>query len=308
VDEKSARQRIFYEGEKNIFVPNEILNDLRSDESIKSGIHIAFCYSYYYLISYLYRYAKYGQQMIKQDEIKDILGYNPGKEVDYLIKKNGVLDKMEYTYTSTDFPVMCQSEYDERKNKVIDIKFTLHSEFKKDNPMSVDNISTRNYRIKIPAKGLHRDKESEEDGHLNGTFYEVENTHSIHPLIFIKAISNKGIGIVGFYLYGFFKKYSDMYPSGYNISYEDLMKSTRLKKTKLNDTLIELARYNFIDVDRADFILNAPKDKRESNCYRVNDIDKILDDPKKIRIREVVQYKDDNKDNIVTWEDEELFS
>jgi len=53
----------YSERQSNHIMPNEIFKDLQSETSINNAGHIAFCYSYYYLTSWLYRQAKYMVRM-----------------------------------------------------------------------------------------------------------------------------------------------------------------------------------------------------------------------------------------------------
>jgi hypothetical protein len=302
LNEEQLKQRLHYNNEKRIFIPNEILIDLPNNKNIQNGIHISFSYAYYYLISYIYRYAKYGQSRYQQGDLKEILGYaSKYKKLDYLIKKDGVMDAMWYTCSNTDFPVVSEVVYDEGKGKVVDVEFTMYSELKE----MYQEESLRNYKIKVPVKGLYRDKESEDDDYLNGTFFEVDNTHGIDPLTFIKCMANESIGCVGFYLYGYLKRHCDMYNS-YDVSYEELVKGTGVANTTLNRYLIQLAKHNFITVNRQDFIVNLPIEQREPNSYQVNDVHEIVDVPEEINTRVVSFYmeKDSKKNtwgNTVNW-------
>jgi hypothetical protein len=273
------------------------LIDLPNNKNIQNGIHVAFCYAYYYLISYIYRYAKYGQSRYQQGDLKEILGYaSKYKKVDYLIKKDGVLDTMGYTCSNTDFPVVSEVVYDEGKGKVVDVEFTMYSELK----VMYQEESLRNYKIKVPVKGLYRDKESEDDDYLNGTFFEIDSTHGIDPIVFIKCMANESIGCVGFYLYGYLKRHCDMYNS-YDVSYEEIVKGTGIAMSTLNRYLIQLARHNFITVNRQDFVVNLPKEERESNGYSVNEVEDIDIAPRDVVTRNVSFYKErDDRKN--AWE------
>jgi len=96
----------FNEHESKIFMPNEIFGDLQ--KNIDNPSHIAFAYSYIYFVTWAYRYAKYGtvNELIDQKFIKKILGYNPTyKNLDYLIKKDGILEQIGYIRTEKDFPI-----------------------------------------------------------------------------------------------------------------------------------------------------------------------------------------------------------
>src|SRR5699024_11535773 len=88
----------YRDGQSRHFMPNEIFKDLQSN--IKTSTHIAFAYSYYYLTSWLYRNVKYAEDLpieINTKTLKKLLGYNQNyKPINYIIKKNGVLEQINY--------------------------------------------------------------------------------------------------------------------------------------------------------------------------------------------------------------------
>ena len=170
----------YTDGESKIYMPNEIFEDLKS--VIKNSPHLAFAYSYIYLVHWLYRYTKYtsSKSIITNEHIKEILGYNSKtKGLDYLIKKNGLLDELGYTLTTNDIPL--HWKYD----KYDGLEFTLlHDSIAEEleiNPsltkgdiLKVYQIP-RKYNVKLPVKAF--DRYSNDD--IDGTFYEVSNTHLI---------------------------------------------------------------------------------------------------------------------------------
>ncbi|MGG4039284.1 hypothetical protein [Heyndrickxia ginsengihumi] len=175
----------FNKKETNIFMPNEIFNDLQNN--IKKSVHIPFAYSYYYLITWLYRYAKYGSISIDNKNIKEILGYNKDyKPIDYIIKKNGILDLMEYTITTKDHPI----SWEVNDNY---LNFSMLSDFDEETIKTIKKIKSRKYMIKFPYKSFFRTKESEEDNYEDGTFYDVSNTHLIPFEVFMFCMSKKEI-------------------------------------------------------------------------------------------------------------------
>src|SRR5437763_8036906 len=98
--------------EKRIFMPNEIFDDFKS--GFDSGVHKAFAYSYYYVVNYLYRYTKYSfGERFTQPEIMEFLGYSASnKKLNYITKKDGLLDQIGYTKTTTDYPVQWNFDSD----------------------------------------------------------------------------------------------------------------------------------------------------------------------------------------------------
>lgn len=74
---------------------NDVLDILIKTETITSSPQKVFAYCYLGLISYLEVNNKYESTNIKVQDIKRYLGYSEmNKKVDYLIKKNGVLEQL----------------------------------------------------------------------------------------------------------------------------------------------------------------------------------------------------------------------
>ncbi|MED1206143.1 hypothetical protein P4T90_24400, partial [Heyndrickxia acidicola] len=153
----------FNDEETNLYMPNEIFDDLKS-LNIKPTPHLAFTYTYYYFITWLYRYTKFEHTKILTRNIKEVLGYKPDYEkIDYIIKKNGLLDNASYTETTTNYPAYW--EFDEWEN----LKFVLLSELDAE-VKSLGECLGANYKVKIPVKHVHRSVESNEDGYEDGVF------------------------------------------------------------------------------------------------------------------------------------------
>jgi hypothetical protein len=189
-----SEQLQYYEKENKVFMPNEIFNDLKPLHS-KGSSHVAFAYSFYYLISWLFRYCKYDKVNADMGFIKQALGYNKDyKKLNYLTKKNGLLDEMGYTLTSTDYPIAWDMEDG--------LEFAYLSELDSDSQKLLRNARGRNFKIKYPVKGLWRSEESADEGLLDGTFFEVDQTHMIPFEVFIYCMEN-GLGVTGFYLYSY---------------------------------------------------------------------------------------------------------
>lgn len=180
----------YNENEQGIFVPNEIFEDI--SKHVPSFVGASAVYSFYYLYSYLWRYAKYGKTEINVKKIKKFLAFNENnKKVDYIIKKDGILDKMRYTEPTFDFPISYELTYDEQ------LKFYMMSEMVADAPEMKSDIRTKQ---KFPIKGYYRDETREE---MDGTFFVTCNTHMIHPSIFITCMSNyRHLGTSAFFIYG----------------------------------------------------------------------------------------------------------
>lgn len=185
--------------ENNIYLPNEIFTDIQ--KSLDTGIKRAFAYSFYYLVTYLYRYAKYKHDDVNfgQKELVSLLGYSPSNmaKVNPIIKSGGILEGLGYITNTTDFPIDWTMDEDGH------LTFTNVKEARKQSvtPNLYDKGKT--YKIKKPLKAFHRTIESLHEEVYDGTFYEVFNTHKIPVKHFMACMDCGDLGTVGFYLYSY---------------------------------------------------------------------------------------------------------
>lgn len=246
--------------ERNIHLPNEIFEDLHN--AIPSAKHVAFAYSYYYLINYLYRHTKYTlHNKITQSVIKEILCHAPTyKYIDYIIKKDGVLDQIGYTQTTTNYPI---SHTLDRNNTP---EFLLLDEFKSDNKdeMSILNMNDRNFKIKFPVKAFFRNSISMYNDYYDGTFYEPENTHHIPVHDFIRAMSIPSINTVGFYIYATIRRGIVLFDNWLAISKEKMTALTGISYSTIDEYIDELVRHGFLNVDKKNYFNNP---ERHANVY-----------------------------------------
>jgi hypothetical protein len=302
------------EHESLIFMPNEIFKDLQ--ENISNTPHKAFAYSYYYLISWLYRYTKHLSIKggVKSSKIKQILGYKPDyRTANSITKKNGILDKMGYTETTRDFP----THYEFVDGQ---LDFTLVTQLdNKDDPIYTYSFSNekifrdlvpKNFTIKYPIKAFER--EIDEDGNIEweGTFYEFDNTHCIPFEIFKYCMLNENVGCTGFYLYCYLKYQNDMYQSGYDVSLEKLAVETGMTPRTLDKYLGVLKSYKMITfIHNQEFFAQGLKDKdRKANTYIVNEFELFSDKQvpfQRIRIVKKDEYlnmlKEEEENNLNKW-------
>lgn len=260
-----------YENAK-IFLPNEIFQDLTC---IDKSTHRAFAYAYYYYTCYLYRYALFTQpddSKITQKDIKQKLGYSPvEKRIDYIIKKGGVLDTINYTSTTTDYPLMYVWNGVKEEPE-----FIMSSEYKneckndyKNNSKGLE-INNRNYKVKFPVKAFFRQPEDEQRQIYNGTFVEISNTHGISYSVFEKIMANPNLECIGLYLYGFLRhKCSPFGKTGYQRSSGKIGEELGLSKRTTIKYLKELEDGGYIYVNHKPFVLDSKEEDREANIYRV---------------------------------------
>jgi hypothetical protein len=262
------------EHENKVFMPNEIFNDL-DQTSFKCPSHQHFAYSYIYFVYWQYRYnkhmSKYG--LIDSKKIKEILGFNSDtKGLDYITKKNGLLDQMEYTSTVKDIPVAW--ELDEHNQ----IQFSMMSEY--EDVLSVWNLP-RKYSIKYPVKAFYRYPKDEEmqkeynEGYEDGTYYDISNTHEIPFNVFLYCMDNDQIGITGFYIYSFIKRKNDYYKGEWSISMEQMPNEIRLPRSTLLRYLDVLRKHRVVDAYHNQEYFCLALEERKANSYISNKFDEF---------------------------------
>lgn len=280
--------------ESKIYMPNEIFEDLKG--AIKNSPHLTFSYSYIYLVHWLYRYTKYlnSKAIITNEHIKEILGYNAKtKGLDYLIKKNGLLDQLEYTMTTNDIPLHWNLDKFEGLT-FTKLQETIEEEMKNNPLLSKGEILEtyqipRKYNIKYPVKAFYRNEDE-------GTFIEISNTHCIPFEVFMYCMNNDGIGTTGFYLYSFIKRMNDFYLGGWDVSIENMEEETGIPEKTLLRYLDTLKKFNMIEaIHNQEYFCLAmnPKD-RKANTYKVNEYQSFTDKPqtyKKMTTLKVEEYQ-----------------
>ncbi|PFN77607.1 hypothetical protein COJ85_32070 [Bacillus sp. AFS076308] len=283
--------------ESKIFIPNEIFDDLKG-ANIKNNPHLTFSYSYIYFATWIYRYAKHlncTEGFIDNEKMKEILRYNPtNKDLVYLIKKNGLLEQLGYTKTVKDFPTSWT--YDEIEG----IEFDMYSEHKED--LRHLNLS-RKFSVKLPVKAFHRYEPDE----LDGTFYEVANTHCIPFEVFMYCMAKNEIGSTGFYLYSYIKRMNDMYPKGWDVALHKMSKETAIPESTLDEYIGVLRKYRMINVQHNQelFSLAMRIEDRKANTYKANKFDQFSITPQpyeKIKVLKTSEYKKvKGEENIQIW-------
>ncbi|ANC77199.1 hypothetical protein ABE65_010445 [Fictibacillus phosphorivorans] len=294
--------------ESKIYIPNEIFDDLKNNNDIKSPAHKAFSYCYIYLATWLYRYAKHNgiieaTSSTKEGTIsmKEILGYNQmTKGLDYLIKKNGVLEEMGYLSTVKDYPIsaMFEDGY---------LEFSMLSDLDVEMQKYVKNRSSRKYTIKFPVKAFYRFDDNDEDG----TFYFIDNTTLIPFEVFLFCMSNEKLGCEAFYLYSYLQYKNQIFEGGYDVSIENLALETGLNIRTLKNYLHLLKGYKMIQCmhNQDFFALGLIKEKRKANTYITNDSELFFDELttyKKIKVMPRKEYllklKFEKEEEIKKWE------
>jgi hypothetical protein len=222
-----------------IFVPNEIFYDF-ANLKYKSNKHYSFMICYYILVSYFYYYSFYGDKLITKAEIKTLLSLSKtNTRLDYITKRNGLLDSTGYTYETNNIPI--KTVYNDNIPNWI-----------------YYNMNTYSYKIKCPRKAFYRHSN---DVEYTGTFYDVVNTTKVDMNIFYEIINNLGINAFVIYLY--IKKHNTLM-MGYTKLANNLLMSRRIVVDKTN--LLEL--YGYINIKHADYDFRG--NFEYSNIYTVN--------------------------------------
>lgn len=291
LSKKELKETLQYNQEEVIFMPNEIFEDLKKAITTQCSKHIAFAYSYYFLVMYLYRYAKHGSNDFKKTLLKQLLGYAPkSMAVDFIVKKNGLLNQLGYTEVSSDFPIQWHFTKSDsvaflHGMEADFLEFTMYSELE-------DRKNMRNRKIDVPVKGLYRTKESECDDYLDGTFYDQKNTHKIGIEEFIHCMSNEELGVEGFYLYSLIKHKNNLFQGFWNISQEKLVGLSGLGRDKCKNVLQALRQYRMIEATVVPWVKDRPEyAKTKSNGYRVNHPSVFVTEKVEIKKRKVINWE-----------------
>ena len=265
----------YNEMESKVFVPNELFEDLKKS-NIKR-VHIPVAYSYYYIINYLYRYTKYYETKVDNKQIKEILGYHRDQQsIDYIIKKNGELDKIGYTQTVKDFPILWEF------NEFEGLQFSMLSDMDEFTQHDIKQHFSRKYSIKYPIKAFVREYDEEGNIDEEGTFYSISNTHCIPFEVFIFCMENEKLGCTAFYLYSFISKMNDKFADGYDISIKKLASETGISKKTLERYLDRLNQYKMIETiyNQPYFCLALDPKERKSNTYIIKEFDQFTYTPR----------------------------
>lgn len=179
-----------------IQMPNEIFYKLQSAD-FNSGKHMLFAFIYYYNITWIYRYCKINDLLITGDSYANSLKNMSGvssmtKTFDYIIKRNGVLDKIGITKTVefSHVPVL----YHHEKSKNI-VEFSYNGDYE------LKTCTKNNINIKEPL--LHTHNRVIRNTEYLGAFHDYDFTFSIKmsDYIYMKDVLKLSFDVIGFYYY-----------------------------------------------------------------------------------------------------------
>lgn len=260
----------YNESGKTIAMPNEIFEDI-SEFSFNER---AFTYCYLFLNTYLYQYAKYGEDFnnFTRDKIMKILGVSPNNvKYGLIIKEDGWLDDKGYTTTTQDYPIGVTTSKDSYGNRSKDepvVEFVTYFEVKENLLAYNVPLSSGNFKVKRPNKLFWRDSEYNDDhSYYDGTMYDASNTHMIPIEIFLHAISNKRIGLKGFFVYAYIFHNANVRRGSFQIPYHFLSKFTGCGLRTMQRIVEELESHKYISVER---YYDSKSKMNNSNVYKIN--------------------------------------
>lgn len=269
-----------------IYTPNEVFEDLQCQ--IKEGTDIAFAYSYLYLTNWLYRNCKYFNiaQPLDANSIKELLGYNKSnRTMNYITKKNGLLDTMGYTKTTKDYPFAYYKDDDDL------FAFSTYEEYvvRDEKGKMIDDGGIpqipKMFFLKYPVKSFKRDVvETNDEGEeylieTDGTYNDIHSTHTVDFEVFAYCLGNKDLGTFGFYIYSWIKHKNDLFEGAYEKSLEKLSKELGINRNTLNKYMKFLKGYRLLDFDlnMECFVVDLSENERKANSYTANHFSSFSD-------------------------------
>jgi hypothetical protein len=260
---------LLLDGYVDIQIPNQIFSDLLNCSLFSNWQQKAFAYTYYYLISFLYRnciYSKgvnindYGLENIKKNFLKI-----SSHKLNHIYTKGGILDQLGYTASQHDIPVEVIIE-NKKLAKILTVKDAQQS-----HECDQDSLNTLNhycfipsaFSFKVPLRGLFIKppnnyetlyKEKYKDKKImrklekfNGHFFSFANTHKIQIECFIACMSNSRLGYRAFYLYGLHRMLTDKFKNGHNLLIKQIQKEIPISESTLKIFHRELEAMNLIE-------------------------------------------------------------
>ncbi len=290
------------ESKHRIYIPNEVFNDLVNCKDFKTrkanATHIAFAFSYLYLASYMYRYARFtyydkesGENFIDDAVMYMICNTSPhsrGKDgKSYITKKQGILSELGYLRKESDYPI--NIDYYTDDYGITDYNFVDWHMYSSQNKLTGIFNAPKARKINFPVRGIYGDEQSERENEVTGYFYQFENTTKLDINTFIFCMKHSDIGVVGFYLYSFFKCMNGYFRGEYNSPIEQLVADTGIKSTKLSEVIVTLEAHNMIINSHNTFVPYLTQDKRiPANGYRTLDNSQFTDSRKGVAVRKVM--------------------
>lgn len=202
-------------GNANVKIPNEIFyklsQNIRSENRGANVKQISFTYTYLITISFLYKYAHFvdldNKSYIQNADIKEMLGKSrKTKTLDKIIKGGGILDNLNITRTTNNYPIRFYTNQEEKINNIPLREFITINDIDKNDinyGLVKQIVKNRNYEIKEPLFLTISFDDRE-----YGTLYDVSRTHEITIDEFIMFIFDDQFDNIDFLIYGYIKSKS----------------------------------------------------------------------------------------------------
>lgn len=300
MNEEKLKEVINYndEYESKLALPNELFMQIQTmvSQGKLKPTHCGFVWSYVYFMTYLFRYCKWNEFQPTSSEIKSILGYtSTNKTLDYIIKKNGLLEQEGLLTTIEDFPILY--EYDELDKALF---FTFAGELE-----GLDYFrEQRNLSKRVTCKYPEFAFPSEE---YDGTFYNSECTTIVEFDVFARCMSDKELGVNAFYIYSWLKHKNDLH-SDYKTTRKRLAKELHLSEGTLHKYFDTMRSYRIVDViyNMEYFSKGWEQHERESSTYKVNPYNQFTD--VKVSYGKLKFMSEQQHEELLKVDDIELFT
>lgn len=278
--------KLLKEDNLSVTMPNELFKELlemESNDGLKA-VHLGYTYSFIYLQTYLYRYAKYGQYIPSKKEIKELLGYSPlDKRTDYITKKDGLLEQKNILTTDNDFPIIADMGEDDFGNRVP--MFTCIREYCYELKYEEYNFllkrlnGTKASKYKYPVFAFERFED--EDGYCEeGTFYNNTNTTILDIRTFLFCMSTEGIGVNGFYLYAYLNHQNFKFKGDFNATLKRIGKEIGLSYGTVYELMKHMREHNLITtMHNMEYVSFAvAQSERKPSTHKVNSVEDFSKD------------------------------
>lgn len=259
-------------GNAYVQIPNDIFRKISNsigNENVDVR-QISFAYSYVLVSSFLYKYTKYidfdSKTYVQNSDIKELLGYSKKtKTVDYIIKKDGLLDLIGITETTKQIPLT--SYYDESNISDIKIRKFLYNNSTENNEYYNEYktiVKNRNYEIKKPLFFFNN------NGDI-GTLYDYSNTHKITIDELLYFLDSSNLDVTDLTIYSFIKsKCNNLNKNSYCISLSETKKDLLISNDTFYRKIKILKELSLINVKRNNsyYSIDGKDDCHEPNTYK----------------------------------------
>ena len=203
---------------------------------LQSTSHKGFTFGYLWITHFLWRHCKHLERDYTTKDIKMMLGRSAiDKNIDYIIKRDGVLDKKGYTQYTTDYPISADIDEDGH------LQFTMLSELDGEQQKEIKSFKARGYNVKKPLKGYKRYNK-------NGLFFSKDDTFGLTVEEYVRCMQ---IDVDAFYIYSWIKmKQKMMADNKVGIRIKDFKAFCGFGEDKIRELLKQLELHQLIEVTR----------------------------------------------------------